>query len=126
MADGGKDDFFGTLRGRKTCWCVLPRYVGMARYSMVSYRTERAAAPSQHRQGNSGKEMGQGQSLATTLNPLVQRQGACRATSDGKPGQIHPRSGQDHVEHSPQEDQRRLLAQAKGISSPTASAHPYP
>ena len=70
--------------------------------------------------------MGQGQSLATTLNPLVQRQSSCCATSDGKPGQTHPRSGQDHVEHSPQEDQRRLLAQAKGLSSPTASAHLYP
>src|SRR5438067_9124474 len=70
--------------------------------------------------------MGQGQSLATLADPLVQRQSPCRATSDGKPGQTHPRSGQDHVEHSPQEDQRRLLAQAKGLSSPTASAHPYP
>lgn len=72
------------------------------------------------------KEMGQGESLATPLNPLVQRQSPCRATSDGKPGQTYPRSRQDYVEHSTQEDQRRLLAQAKGISSPTASAHPYP
>ena len=48
------------------------------------------------------------------------------ATSDGKPGQTHPRSGQDHVEHSPQKDQRRLRAQTEGLPSPTASAHLHP
>ena len=49
-----------------------------------------ASASSTHRQGNKGKEMGQGESLATPLNPLVQRQSPCRATSDGKPGQNTP------------------------------------
>src|SRR6516162_6462257 len=66
--------------------------------------------------------MGQGQSLATPLDPLVQRQSSCRATSDGKPGQEHPRSGQDDLEHSTEKDQRRLLATAKGLSPPTVAS----
>jgi N-terminal domain of reverse transcriptase len=37
-----------------------------------------------------------------------------------KPWQKHPRSRQGRLEYSTEEDQRHLLAQAKGVSSPTA------
>ena len=72
-----------------------------------------------------GKEMGEGESLTTTLNPLVQRQSPCRPTSDGKPGQEHPRGRQGHLEYSTQEDQRRLRAQAKGFPSSATPTHLY-
>ena len=74
---------------------------------------------------NSGKEVGQGQSEAPTLNPLVQRQGSCGTTSDGKPRQKHSRGRQGHLEHSTQEDQRRLFASAKGLPSSATPTHLY-
>ncbi len=67
--------------------------------------------------------MEQGESLATSADPLVQRQSSCCPTSNRKPGQKHPRSRQGRMEYSTKEDQCHLLAQAKGLSSPTAQAN---
>src|SRR5207247_2846819 len=67
--------------------------------------------------------MEQGESLATAADPLVQRQSSCCPTSNRKPGQKHPRSRQGRMEYSTKEDQCHLLAQAKGLSSPTAQAN---
>src|SRR5258707_15875071 len=70
--------------------------------------------------------MGQGESLATTLDPLVQRQSSCRSTSDGAPRQEHPRSRHGHLEYSTQETERDLLAAATGLLSTTAPTHLHP
>jgi hypothetical protein len=43
-----------------------------------------------------------------------------------KPGQEHPRSGQGHLEHPTQEDQRHLRASATGLPSPTPPANLHP
>src|SRR5947209_17986340 len=69
--------------------------------------------------------MGQGESPATFADPLVQRQGACRTTSDGKPRWYNPRSRRSHLEHSAEESNGHSHAQATRISSSTAQACLY-
>jgi integrase/recombinase XerD len=44
--------------------------------------------------------MGQGKSLATAADPLVQRQSPCRATSDGEPRQANTRRGHGGMGHA--------------------------
>src|SRR2546421_12584435 len=70
--------------------------------------------------------MGQGESLATTLDPLVERQSPCRTTSDGEPGQEHPRSRQGDLEYSTKETERDLLVAATRLPPTTAPTHLHP
>src|SRR2546421_10615292 len=70
--------------------------------------------------------MGQGESLATTLDPLVERQSPCRTTSDREPRQEHPRSRQGDLEHSTKKTERDLLVAATGLPPTTAPTHLHP
>ena len=58
-----------------------------------------ASAPGAYREGDTGRQVGQGESLATPADPLVQRQSPCRATSDREPRQEHTGRGPGHLEH---------------------------
>src|SRR5467141_3587954 len=60
--------------------------------------------PSAYRAGNEGKQMGQGASLATPADPLLQRQSSRRSTSDGKQWQENPRCGPRNLGHTREED----------------------
>ena len=51
--------------------------------------------------------MGQGASLATPADPLVQRQGSRRSTSDGKQWQKNPWCGPRNLGHTRKEDTGR-------------------
>src|SRR2546423_3767218 len=70
--------------------------------------------------------MGQGESEASTLDPLVQRQSPCRTTSDREPRQEHPRSRQGDLEHSTKKTERDLLVAATGLPPTTAPTHLHP
>jgi hypothetical protein len=69
--------------------------------------------------------MEQGESPTTSAHPLVERQSPCRATSDRKPRQKHPRGRPDHLEDPPKEDERGLLTQAEGLPPSTPATHLY-
>src|SRR5438270_6726018 len=73
-------------------------------------------------QGNTGRQMGEGEGPATPADPLVQWQSPCRETSDGKPRQDHPWSRQRHVGYSRKEGTGCTNTQATRVSSPTTEA----
>src|SRR5690349_11023635 len=85
-----------------------------------------ASAPSAYCEGNTGREMGQGQSLATPPNPLVSRQGPCRETSDGKSGQTNTWGGWGNLGHPTQESTGNTDAPSKRIPSSPTQAHLHP
>ena len=62
--------------------------------------------------------MGQGQSLATPADPLVQRQSPCRATSDGKPRQTHAGRRWDNLERPGEEGTGHARARATRAITP--------
>src|SRR2546421_2349589 len=70
--------------------------------------------------------MGQGQSLTTSADPLVQRQGSCRAASDGKQRWCYPRSRPCNLGYSPEESNGHSHTQATRVSSSTAQACLHP
>src|SRR2546421_9867058 len=70
--------------------------------------------------------MGQGESLATTLDPLVERQSPCRTTSDREPRQGHARSRQGDLQHSTKKTERDLRVAATGLPPTTAPTHLHP
>jgi hypothetical protein len=72
--------------------------------------------------GGEGRQMGQGESLATLAHPLIQRQSTCRATSDGKPRQENTRRGQRTLDHAKSEDESHTPPSAERVSSQTAQA----
>ena len=72
----------------------------------VPVERQRAPSPGAYREGDTGRQVEQGASLATPADPLVQRQGACREASDGEPRQADAgRRRGDLVDPGP-EDQR--------------------
>src|SRR5258707_13670610 len=98
----------------------------MAQDRLVSSSPHCASAPSAHRQGNTGRQMGQGESPATFADPLIQWQSPCCETSDGKPRQDHPWSRQRHVGYSRKEGTGCTNAQATRLSPSTAEAGGFP
>jgi hypothetical protein len=73
---------------------------------------ERSLTPSTYRAGDEGKQMGQGASLATHADSLVQRQGFSRSTSDGKQWQENPWCRPRNLGHTRKEDTGRTSTQA--------------
>src|ERR1700680_4886571 len=65
--------------------------------------------------------MGQGASLATPTDPLVQRQGSRRSTSDGKQWQENPWRGPRNLGHTRKEDTGCTWTQAQGLSTSASS-----
>ena len=80
---------------------------------------ERASAPSAYREGDTGRQMGQGESLATSADPLVQRQSAGRQTSDGKSRQTDSWRGRGDLEHPGEESTGRAARCANGAIAPS-------
>src|SRR6266516_4491010 len=76
-------------------------------------------------QGNSGREMGQGQSPATFTDPFVQRQGACREASDGKQWQTNPQRRRSQLENAGTKSRSHPIAHPTRIPPApiTASVH---
>src|SRR5215831_6491879 len=70
--------------------------------------------------------MGQGESLATDLNPLVQQQSSCCTTSDGKPGAKNARRGRRNLDHAQPESTSHPRIATKRVSSQTAQKGVYP
>ena len=84
-----------------------------------------ASAASAYRKGNPGRQMGQSTILATSANPLVQRQSLGRQTSDRKSGQTHPWGRWRNLGYPKEEDASRTRTEPKRVSTPaiTASLH---
>ena len=99
-----------TAESRQYCWCGFPRPSDWHAIDWQAVSRKRASAPGAYREGNAGRQMGQGQSLATSAHPLVLRQSPCCSTSDGKPGQETPGVDGDHLEHAPEESNGRKRA----------------
>ena len=70
--------------------------------------------------------MGQGQSLATITDPLVQRQGACREAGDGKHWQTNSRRRGSHLENAGTESRSYPVAHRARIPSPPITARVHP
>ena len=62
----------------------------------------------------SGRPMGQGESLATSADPLVERALARGRASDGKPRQEHAGRGRKHLGHPGEEGDGRTHAASSG------------
>ena len=83
-------------------------------------------AASAYRKGNTGRPLGQGESLAMAADPLVLRQSLGRETSDGKSRQEHAGSGRSNLEHSGGQTQGHRVAATSRISAAAAAARLYP
>jgi hypothetical protein len=70
--------------------------------------------------------MGQGQSEAPTLNPLVERQGPGRTTSDGTPGAKNAWRGRSNLDPAQSESTSHPSIATQGVSSPAAEAGVHP
>src|SRR6266700_4650776 len=70
--------------------------------------------------------MGQGESLAANLNPLVKQQSSCCTTSDGKPGAKNARRGRSNLDYAKSESTSHPRIATKGVSSQTAQKGVYP
>src|ERR1700682_2180594 len=88
----------------ESCWCGLTRSGGMVCHGLADHQPQRSPTPSAYRAGDEGKQMGQGASLATPANPLVQRQSSRRSTSDGKRWQENLRCGPSNLGHTREKD----------------------
>src|SRR5260221_6005736 len=91
----------------------------MARPELGSPPWQRASAASAYRQGNTGRPMGQGESLATSADPFVQRQSLGRETSDRESRQAHARGGPGDLEHPNEEGGGHPRVTAKGLPAST-------
>jgi len=78
LTEGEKaDDRYGTIS-----WCVLRRSSNLVHAAMEQRLPKRSSAAGTSCEGNTGQAMGQSQSVATPLDPLVQRQSMSDSTSD--------------------------------------------
>src|SRR5205823_14458443 len=64
---------------------------------------EGASAPGAYREGDEGRQMGQGESFATAANPLALRQSTGRLASDEQSRQKHGWRGPSSMEHAREE-----------------------
>jgi hypothetical protein len=87
---------------------------------------QRASAPNAYRPGDEGRQMGEGQSPPTSADPLIQRQSACRATSDGKLGQKNLGRRRRNLDYAQSKDESHRPTSAARISTKTAEAGLYP
>ena len=70
--------------------------------------------------------MGQGESLATSADPLVQRQSSCRETGDRKPRQADTRGGRNTWNTPEKKAAAVRLVAAAGLPRPAAAACLHP
>jgi hypothetical protein len=86
---------------------------------------ERAPAPGAYRAGDEGRQVGQGEGLATAAHPL-QRQSTGRWPSDGKCRQEDGGGGRSDLEHPAEESSSSTRAEGARLSTATPSAHLHP
>src|SRR6266699_3638589 len=98
----------------------------MACHELANRSPKCASATSAYRAGYEGRQMGQGASLATTADPLAQRQNDRRPTSDGKCWQENFRGGRRNLGHTGKEGNGSEHPTAKGISTSAAPACLHP
>ena len=98
--------------------CTFPLHGRMAHHRLACRLPKRASAPSPYREGNAGRQRGQGPSPATPADPLVQRQGHCRQARDGKSREAHPRGRPRHLGHSGEEDGGSARPATTGVPPP--------
>ena len=80
------DDYAGMQSSDSLCASYRR---GMAPDRLGHMLRKRKEAASTHREGNTGRQVGEGESPPTSADPLVQRKSNCRQTSDRKPRQEH-------------------------------------
>src|SRR5712691_2123672 len=118
LTEGEKaDDRYGNIS-----WCVLRRSSHLVHAQMEQRLPKRSSAAGTYCEGDTGQAMGQSQSFATPLDPLVQRQGTSDETSDGKQRQENPWSRRRSVEDSGEEIASPQRVEAPGISTLAAQA----
>src|ERR1700756_168332 len=82
-------------------------------------------AASPYREGNSGKQMAQGESLAMVANPLAVGESLGRQTSHRKSRETNGRSGWGNLVHTRGESQWSSVVEAYRLSAETASPGVY-
>ena len=87
--------------------------------------SQRAPSPDTHREGDKGRPAKQGACPATPADPFVQRQGACRAASDGESRQEDAGRGRGNLDHPGPESSGHTRAAAAWVSNQAASAGVY-
>src|ERR687884_333728 len=93
---------------------------------MEDSQRECASAASAYRQGDKGRQVAQGTSLATPADPLVQRQSPGGQTSDRKPRQEHSGSRSGCVERSQEQMDGHTPPAATRVYSPSPAQGVYP
>lgn len=76
-----------------TSWCGRPQGGGRAGPPVAAGSQHWASAPSASREGDPGRQMGEGASPATSADPRVLRQDAGGQTGDGQPRHTDPWGG---------------------------------
>ncbi len=84
--DGGATAHDGPWTSR----CGLPQCHGLACDPLAESPHEGASAPSAYRDSDTGRQMGEGESPSTSVDPLVFCQGCGGQTGDGKPRHTDP------------------------------------
>jgi len=107
----------GATSHRMTQWHDIDWYRAQQNVKRLQARIVKAT-----QEGKWGKV----KALQRSTSPFVQRQSACRQTSDRKPGQEHPRSRPDDLGYSTEEDEWRVLTQTTGLPSPTPETNLHP
>src|SRR5215471_10877695 len=98
---------------------------GWGQDRLAPCQRQRAASPGAYREGDEGRPVGPGSSPATPADPLLQRQGACRAEGEWKPRQENAWGGQGDLEHLGAEMDSRAPADATRVSTAAAEASVY-
>src|SRR5713226_6162688 len=98
----------------------------MAQHSRASDSPRRAPTPKEDCEGDTGRQMGQGESPATFVTPLVQRQSACCEAGDRKSRQTDSWRGRRNLGYAKQKSTGDLSSAAKGISPSATTTNLYP
>ncbi len=112
--------------GIAKCLCTLRQDGRLAPDRMATSLPEYQEAASAYRKGYAGRQMGQGESPATSTDPLVQRQSFGRQTGDREPRQKNTGRGRRDVVHTGSQIERRVVVAAEGLPADAPQTHIYP
>ena len=118
---GGKADDSGN-----DCWCGFPRHGALACPRLAAVAPERASAPRAYRKGVSGRALGHGTSLATSPDPLVERQSHRGEARDRKSRQTNTGDGWHAVGYPGEESPGATHTAASGLSTDATAAGVHP
>src|SRR5262249_57888205 len=111
------DDRYGPIS-----WCVLRRARNLGHAPREPRLPQRASAAGPYGAGDPGQALGQSQSLATPLDPLVQRQRTRDETRDGQHRHANPWRRRSRVAYSGEELARPQRVEAPRLSTRAAHA----